>query len=826
MKKLLLILHLVAMMLFVNAQIQDGGTPYSFNKSFLNNQIPAAVMPAIDLDLLRQQDEVFDQRKDIPWRFGHSIPVDLSLSNSGIWENLPNGDRLWRLKIQSAGAQTINFIFNQYNLPYAAQLFIYNEERTDVRGAFTYKNNLPHGGLGTDLIQGETIYLELYEPASVKGKSKLHLGSVVHGYRAMDYINTQKINIGGSGSCNNNVICPLGDNWRDQIRSVAIMISGGNAFCSGALVNNTNNDGKPYFLTANHCINPNQVGNYVIRFNFDSRQCNSNSYNLNTEPNQSISGTTLRARRAGSDFCLLELSSAPPVSYNVYYAGWDRSTTPSTASVGIHHPAGDLKKISFDNNAATSSTYSGAQTWRVGNWEDGTTEGGSSGSPLFNQNKLIVGQLYGGSASCSSITEDHYGRFDVSWSTGGNSAERLREWLDPTNSNVTSLAGADFNVPTFQNDAEISFVNPFTSGNCSQEIPQIIRIRNNGSNALTTVTFAYGLGNNTSTHTWTGNLAFGQSADVPFNSLILCDGNYTYNTYIISSNLAIDENMANNDFTFNFDIVSGKTVQVVLQTNLAAGENRFEILNESGFVVHAESGFANNSSLSFSYCLSPGNYTYKIYDTGNNGMGPTFFFDNGFYRLIVDGVQIRQNTNFGSLDIVEFQIEGSGFNPDFTYTGNLQPGETINFTNITSSNPDISSFEWSAPGATATTGAGNTFATSFANTGTYQVSLFARNDDVCEKMTKTLQIFGVNINNISADEINIFPNPATELVTVQHSLNEKVSLKMYNSIGTLVYQSSSVQNSHQINLKNFAKGIYLINLETEKGNAVRKLIIK
>lgn len=823
MKKILFTLNLVLFFLVSNAQIQDGGTPYSFTKTTSIYQIPVAEMPAIDLDLLRQQDAAFDQHKDIPWRFGKEMHVNLSLHNSGVWENLPNGDRLWSLKIQSSGAQTINFIFKQFNLPYGAQLFIYNEDKTDVRGAFTYKNNLPHGGLGTDLIVGDLITLELYEPASVKGKTKLQLGSVVHGYRSLDYISTLK-GVNDSGNCNNNVICALGDDWRDQIRCVAIMISGTSAFCTGALINNTNSDGKPYFLTANHCINANAVGNYVIRFNFESPTCQ-NPANTFTTTNQSVSGTTLRANRAGSDVCLLELSSAPPVSYNVYYAGWNRSTTPATSSVGIHHPAGDLKKISFDNNPLTTSTYSGAQTWRVGNWENGTTEGGSSGSPLFNQNKLIVGQLYGGSASCTSITEDHYGRFDVSWNTGTTAATRLRDWLDPNNTNTTTLAGADFNVPTLNNDIEISFVNPFTSGSCSETIAQIVRLRNNGANAVTNVTFAYGLGSNTNTYTWTGNLAFGQSADIPFADLVLCDGSYTYNTYIISSNLVTDENLLNDNFTFDFDIAGGKTVLVEIQTNLSPNENRFEIVDANGNVVAEESGFAAVSLSSFEYCLPAGEYTYRIYDTGGNGLGATFFFDGGFHRLTVDGVMLREATNFGALDAVNFDISGSNLGIDFSISGILQPGNTITFNDI-SGNATITDFEWLAVGANNTTGSGSTFTTSFANTGTYTVSLTANSADGCEKVIKTINIVGVSINEIEKQSISIFPNPATNLVTITHNIVENVNLKMYNSIGTLVYSKQNISGNETINLNNLARGVYLINLESEKDNVVKKLIVK
>ena len=135
-----------------------------------------------------------------------------------------------------------------------------------------------------------------------------------------------------------------------------------------------------------------------------------------------VQGSTRLVNSSSSDVALLRLEETPPAEYEVHYAGWDATGfTPSTP-VGIHHPSGDIKKISFDyNNASNSGNF-----WDVNNWEDGTTEPGSSGSPLFDGNtQRIIGQLYGGTASCTSITYDTYGKVSVSWNLG------LDDYLDP-----------------------------------------------------------------------------------------------------------------------------------------------------------------------------------------------------------------------------------------------------------------------------------------------------------------------------------------------------------------------------------------------------------
>ncbi|MHC1774638.1 MAG: PKD domain-containing protein [Lentimicrobium sp.] len=428
------------------SQIQQGGIPYSFEHQEINGGVvPVKVMPGIDLERLQAEDAVNDLRKDIPWRFGENMFVNFNTSNSGVWKYLENGDKLWRLSIQCPGAFTINLTFDRYVLPAGARLFVYNADQSQVIGAFTEINNQEDFEFATTLIPGDQITIEYFEPAIVAFPGELSLYRVTHGYRdAFDFAKS----FGSSGSCNNNVACPEAAGWENEIKSSCMLVTGGSGFCSGSLVNNTNNNGTPYILTADHCYS--SPGSWVFWFNWQSATCSnpasSPSYN-------SLSGATLKARNADSDFCLVQINSTPPSNYNVYYSGWNRENTASTSSVGIHHPSGDIKKISFDNNPTTSSDYEPApylanSHWKITQWDDGTTEGGSSGSPLYDQNHRIIGQLHGGWASCTSLTADFYGKFSMSWDRGTTAATRLKDWLDPTNTSGLTLNGYDPNVTT------------------------------------------------------------------------------------------------------------------------------------------------------------------------------------------------------------------------------------------------------------------------------------------------------------------------------------------------------------------------------------------
>jgi hypothetical protein len=209
------------------------------------------------------------------------------------------------------------------------------------------------------------------------------------------------------------------------------------------MINNVREDLIPYLLTANHCLGGDAT--WIIMFNYESPNCS----NIDGPTNQTVSGTTRKANNSASDFALLRLSTTPPTSYEVHYAGWTRSSFAATSSVGIHHPSLDIKKISFENNTAISTNYPWDpydpqnSHWKV-IWNDGTTEGGSSGSPLFDPNHRIVGQLHGGTAECAKPNDpDYYGKFSMSWSYGSSSSTRLRDWIDPDNTNPYSLSGMD-----------------------------------------------------------------------------------------------------------------------------------------------------------------------------------------------------------------------------------------------------------------------------------------------------------------------------------------------------------------------------------------------
>jgi len=637
MSRILVFLSICLSVFSINSwgQTTNEGQPKSWT---VKTPLPATdyhLMPTFDLDKQLKTDAINEASGQKLWRFGYEHTVNYGLNNGGVWANLPNGDRIWRIEFESQGALSMNLIFDEFELPEGATVYLYNPKTNEYRGAYTSKNNNADRILGTTLVQGDDLVVEYYEPKAVKGQGYLNIGMVVHGYRSFGSYPIEKAikGLNDAGNCNIDVKCPLGIGWEDQINSVAIIIVGGSGGCTGALINNTTNDGTPYFLTANHC-GTNGVGAWVFRFNWDSPVAvcaqTTNSQDPGGPYNE-VNGSVLRANNGDSDFSLLELNSAP--TGDVYYAGWDRSTTPPTQTTGIHHPRGDVKKICRDDDPSTAVNWSGAAVWEVADWDQGVTEPGSSGSPLFNQNGLIIGQLYGGSAACNGTNDnnqdDNYGRIDASWD-GTSASVRLKDWLDPTNSGATSVNGYNPNGPGVALDAGVSQIGGIQENYCNvNTFDPEITLRNYGNDTITTVDILYNVdGGANSTYTWNGTLNANDVTTVTLPTITATAGAHIFNVSTTLPNGLVDSNAVNDSRSFSFFItLGGQLINYALSTDCYASETSWTLSDSAtGVVLYSGGQYSNNSSpdtLLNEFCLADGCYKFTIYDSYGDGLDGT-----------------------------------------------------------------------------------------------------------------------------------------------------------------------------------------------------------
>ena len=772
MTKSFLLTFFLLLSLVTFSQQGDGGFPKTFKEVIDYNKIDKRVFDEPNIAALKIEDSLTDNSGTAPWRFGFNNNTNINISNSGTWINLPNGDRIWQLVVVCKNALTINLTFSQTVIPTGNELYVYNPSKDFILGKFT-ASHLYNGELGTELVPGEITIVEYFVP---KGSSigNVNICTVTHGYRTPDEFLLKAF--GGSGACNVNVNCPEGAAWTQQRNSVVMLVSGSNGFCTGALINNTLNDGKPYVLTANHCYsNP---ATWIFRFQWESTSC----INPSTSPTfQSLSGAVLRAQGTPSDFCLVEITGGlvngtVPAAYTPYFSGWDNTETISPSAVCIHHPSGDIKKIAIENNALISTSFGGSPSnshWGVLSWDLGVTEPGSSGSPLFNQNRRIIGQLHGGASACgASVLSDEYGKVSVSWNPAGSTTSgQLKHWLDPNNTNASFVDGYDpSNAPTITLDAGLSNSAFIQTSLCGSNYIPNVTISNGGSQTVTTAVISYSIdGGTAQNYNWNGSLAQFQTQGINLPPVQLLPGNHTFSATVSQVNNGVDELSVNNATNTQFLVTAinqtSNLLKVTLLTDNYSSETYMEVLSSNGTVVW----FQGNESFAGTYGT-------------NNTPGPTDptspLLDNTTYNW---DVPLSLNDCY-TFKIYDYYGDGlSGFMAD----GSLSLANHNNINFYTLSTPNF----------------GAELGIVFKNIST------------------------IGLVESENQELNVFPNPANDLLFIYLPSSAK-QISIVDIYGKLIYSEPALFESHELKISSLASGTYWLKVDLTNGRTALERFIK
>jgi lysyl endopeptidase len=880
------------------SQISEGGRPISFvidnnRASVFDAGHEVLNLAEPNLTYLRI-DDVENDNLGRPYRVGVNIPVNKTPENAGKWSTLSDGTRVWQLSITSKNAMALGLYFaEEVVIPTGGKLFVYNKNKTQVLGAYTA--NTPRFQ-AMEMVEGDYLTLEYIASPQTIAFPTIEINNVAYFYRGVeDHVNKFKKAefLEKAESCQVDVACtPERNGWEDQINSVVhyTFTEGQYLYvCSGATINNTALDCKPYILTAWHCGEPNansNISTWVWYWNYQKASCAPNNNGSNpSKGTQTMTGGTVRASSgngtlnnppgnnqvAGSDFYLVELNSAIPANYNAYLAGWNRTNTAATSGVGIHHPDGSAKKISTYTSSLVSTTYNGGAAnahWRV-IWSattngHGVTEGGSSGSPIFNQAGLIVGQLSGGSSYCNATTQpDLYGKMYTNWDQSGTgNAARLQPWLDPTNSGVTTLSG------TYQPCTAQAPVADF-SANQTTVTPS------------TTVTFTDLSTNNPTSWSWSispstgwayagGTTANSQNPQITFNTV----GQYTV-TLTATNNTGTDAETKTNYITVSETVVPDGPCAA---TSSGCDE----------FIQNVTLGTINNTTVCTNYgdytnlstSLTRGqNYSVTVMPqiTGNQ-IGTAYTNDEIAVWIDFNGNGVFTDPG----ERVGYVIVGEGWSPVFNFTvpltattgsvvmrcrisyqpedGDISPcgttnwGEVEDYTinlvaeststtltlNCGITTDEINQSESTlvpnyVPGASAQTTCQTTGVTitqspvagSTLNIGLNTITLTATdncgNTQTCTIATTLINDnTGLSIHERFANGVNIFPNPTTGNVFIDISETglSDFDIALFDLSGKLLFQDKvNTSTIYEMNMERFATGMYQIRIQS--GNAVR-----
>ena len=459
-----------------NAQLSTNEKPVSFERQseltvISKSSTPIVTTPKLDMAKITKEDEE-DDKYDMPLRFGYSHIVNYDLNNSGIWYEFPNGDKLWQLNVVCPGALSVNFCYDKFWIPEGGKFFVYSKDRKHIIGAFTSKNNNGDKekvrGFATELIYGDDVVLEYYQPKETTNDAIISIEYIVHGYRD---VRLDEMGYGASDPCMVNVNCSEGQNWQNEKKAVARVLLI-NSFFSGFLIATTSLSGEPFFLTANHCmrskgrdaISNQNLDDAVFYWNYETAGC----ANGIVEPSnyQTTNGATLVANPYENnavklDFALLRLTGVP-VNYTPYYLGWDKSGQSGDSCVCIHHPMGDVKKISTSLSQPAQGNYPDNShdnlywdvDWDVTEHGHGVVNPGSSGSPLLNDMHRVIGHMRRSDMeNCNHTGYSLFGKLEASWTGNNIHADsihrRLNCWLDSLHSGTQTTIEGVLVIPSY-----------------------------------------------------------------------------------------------------------------------------------------------------------------------------------------------------------------------------------------------------------------------------------------------------------------------------------------------------------------------------------------
>lgn len=803
----------LVLLLFISPFLLVAQNNYKSFEKF-SNDVPSLAFQQPDLSTIHQED--IQRGKDGQfYRIGVGIDVNITTQNNGLWSTDENGNKIWRLKIKYPGAEALSFIFSKFYLFGNTTMDVYNSDGKRIHETYTAKDVLEHGQQNLDLCEGSDMILEIVEPNGTP-TSVIQIEQIAYIYRSSGFkhISNENKDFGDSESCEVNVNCsPEGNNWQDEKKGVArifLKVGGNYGWCSGSLINNASQDCTPYFLTAMHCgvgTSASDLNVWKFYFKYEAVSC-SNPTSQGTLANSSITGCLKIAASedvsgntiSKSDFFLVKLGSAANQTttisslktFGAYWNGWNANTSASTGGVGIHHPAGDIKKISAFTSTATSTSYSGVNanthwqvTWAATTNGHGVTEGGSSGSPLFTYNggnSQIVGTLSGGSSYCSSPNSpDLYGKISYDWTSCGTaSTNQLKPWLDPSNTGVMTLDGSSDPCSASPGAPNANFVANPTS------VPSGTQVPFTDLSSGTPTSWSWSVTPSTGWSYTGGTNSTTQNPKITFTTV----GSYTI------SLIATNANGSDTETKVSYIIVTTSgTGTPCPATSTSCDE----------YILQVKLGTINNSTVCSNYTdystmsttLVKGQQ-YTVTVVGQITNQPT----GSLYQNDVISVWIDYNNNGVFTDAGEQvameTVQSSGYSGQYNFTvpttatiGTLRMRVRINY--IPSGSID--------PCGT----------TQYGEVEDYRVKI----------SNSSLGVEQVDLNNIA-----VFPNPTSDKIMVSLNANcENVRIGVLDISGKEVL-TSTLKNVDvvQLDLSNLSSGIYQMVILTDFGKAYKKIV--
>jgi hypothetical protein len=861
MKKAILFCLIAWLGSHVSAQISEGGLPASLS---LPKAKSTANLPGYSLKKMSRQEYLLqDQKKPVPMRYAIFEDVNINLKTTGRKDTLPDRSGIiWRMKIECDSAYSLQVMMRKYRVPQGAKLFLYNEGFTAIAGAFTSINNQPDSSFVIADLPGNRMVLEYFEPLHPAFSGVLIIGSIGKAYKDIFdvYASSPYININ----------CPEGRDLQAAKHAVCKMTfrsDSSSYLCSGALLNNARKNEIPYFLTANHCISTStEASTLVTYFNYENTGCSGGTLAAKT-----LSGSTLITASPASDYTLLRLNNKPPASCQPYYAGWDANEIRADHVSGVHHPEGLTKKLAIDNDTVSSNTASiqwqGSTASPVGshwqvNFDVGQTAGGSSGSPLFNKKKQVIGQLHGGDD-----VFDLYGKFSYSWKHPSSKYKPLRVYLDPDSTGILQLDGyypatnppdAFIYVPVslvctqapiqlkdysvFGSSSRAWTISPatytYTGGtNASSESPVVtfdqagnytIKIRVSNSNGADSMTLSNAFKAGSTIDVNVSSLPEGEACFCNFSHfLAFAQGASTYSWNLLPGNTADFSLDRNNTDTVTVSMNPGtkadSTFTIGLQVTGTQGTCSDTALLTYDLIIQPNDSIKDASLIQYGKTAT---YSNKCATVESQEPVPPHYSCTTQYSWCDEygtGQNIVEHSvwfKFVAADAKYLSVSSSGFDDEIAVYSAESYQDILNGNyTIVAANDDRSTTNYNPLINSAQVTAGKT----------YWIQVDGSGGGLTDEFF--MQLTALTTTGVPADRTNalmVYPQPARDVVYISGKdlRSEPVEITVYSSIGTIVASERQTPENGVLTLHmdSWKEGVYLVKVGSDKEGFIARVI--
>ena len=499
MKKIIIVLGVMLFALQLKAQLvydkYGNIIPFSWAEEYKTEieeyEVPEYVIPYMNNDSLCRKYNDGKAIKELEDRFIDGINLHvkpISLKENGVGIKLKHGT-LWRYAIGGTSVRTIGVNLGFPKLPKGSYIAfvaadttvsLIQHPRVYYQGSLMERHKTR--GLSEGIF-GNKLIIEYYEPDSLKEKDNIIIKSITYGFVGYGNLgkssyNEPELKSGYWGdssfpTCQKDVICSDVGSYLNEAKSVVFLNmvcnidEDDNGFFETTLrikgtgfflnkVGGYGNNDSPILVTAGHSyhylklgITPidliNNITNFYVVTKYQNLKCGTDDLGkggirLPGDFNRIALGSSyddfdLPWYSPNNDYAVLQASSTVNglSSYDLVYGAWSKYHNFNTG-VGyfcIHHPKGDVKKINKDNDAVYRVTTDGFDL----KYDIGITEGGSSGAPIFNSSKQIVGfhvasdenkscNLIGQMISiCGTFSNVYYEFYSILDSTGAGSAQ-------------------------------------------------------------------------------------------------------------------------------------------------------------------------------------------------------------------------------------------------------------------------------------------------------------------------------------------------------------------------------------------------------------------